>query len=126
MTDLDVIERVARILGTTVYLSNERRNPKWKPYYRATIAGERAAQLMNLLYPIMGKRRQQQITEALEVREKFFKPVPQDRVARNLEIARRLATGESGVALAREFGVTHQNIYYIGSRYKDMAACPSG
>ena len=41
-----------------------------------------------------------------------------------MEIARRLAAGESGTALAREFGMTRQNIYYIGKHYP--VACPSG
>ena len=47
-----------------------------------------------------------------------------ERRSRNLEIARRLAAGESGTALAREFGMTLQNIYYIGKHYP--VACPSG
>ncbi len=47
-------------------------------------------------------------------------------MARNLEIARRLADGERGPALAVEYGMTHQNVYFIGKKYKDLAACPRG
>ena len=73
-----------------------------------------AAQLMRQLQPLMGERRQGQIDAALEVRERSPQQV---RRKRNIEIAQRLAGGEKGPALALEYGVTHQNIYYIGKRY---------
>lgn len=121
MTDLDVIERAAMIIGSGVW-KNQNLNPKWKQTYRATIKGQRAVDLMKLLYPHMGQRRREQIDAAIDAREKRYNPpVPPDRLRRNLEIAGRLAAGESGVALAQEFEMTHQNVYYIGNRYKSLA-----
>ena len=34
------------------------------------------------------------------------------------EIVRRLRTGESGPPVARDFDVTHQNVYYILKKYR--------
>lgn len=51
--------------------------------------------------------------------------VPPERLARNLEIARRMETGANGFDLAREYGTTHQNIYYIRKHYKDRIAAVS-
>jgi hypothetical protein len=127
MTDRDVVERVGRVLGAIAQPMPDRNNPRWKPTYRALIGGERAADLMRLLHPLMGLRRQAQISAALDARTVAIKAtVPAMRLSRNIEIAQRLADGESGTALAREFEVTHQNIYYIGKKYKDKVACPSG
>jgi hypothetical protein len=115
MTDPDVLERVARILEAHVAPLTVRNSGVWKPSYIVAVHGERAAQLMRQLRPLMGERRQGQIDAALEVRERSPQQV---RRKRNIEIAQRLAGGEKGPALALEYGVTHQNIYYIGKRYR--------
>lgn len=126
MTDRDIIDRAARILQARVDPMRSRGNPEWKPSYRITLAGERAASLMRLLRPLMGMRRQGQIDAALSARDLVLqRPGIEARRERNLEIARRIAAGENGPELAREFGVTHQNIYYIAKKYR-MAVCPSG
>jgi AP2 domain len=48
--------------------------------------------------------------------------VPPERLARNLEIARRMAEGANGTDLAREYGTTSQNIYYIRKQYRDRVS----
>ena len=63
MTDRDVVERVGRVLGAIAQPMPDRNNPRWKPTYRALIGGERAADLMRLLHPLMGLRRQAQILQ---------------------------------------------------------------
>ncbi|MFC5598480.1 hypothetical protein [Deinococcus cellulosilyticus] len=65
MTDLDVIEKVARCFGVS-YVKNDRRNPeRWKTCYVVKISGTRAMAMMKLVYPYMGQRRRQKIDEIL-------------------------------------------------------------
>lgn len=66
MTDLDIIQRVSGLFGMKyVYAKQDNRNPRWKPYYLVTLRGPKAVELMKTLHPLMGSRRQQQITDAL-------------------------------------------------------------
>ena len=68
MTDLDVIEHVARLFGTKVYVMpiyvREGYAPP-KQQWRATSTGKRAAEWMRKLYPYLGSRRQARIDEVL-------------------------------------------------------------
>lgn len=65
MTDRDIIDRVAEIFGVKTYdIPNARKNDR-KDQFRATLCGAKAASLMNLLYSIMGYRRQAKIDEIL-------------------------------------------------------------
>lgn len=65
MTDLDVIERVATILGSRVY--HLKPKPDRKPLFRTLVSGGYADKWMVLLYPHMGKRRKRQIRKALHI-----------------------------------------------------------
>lgn len=65
MTDEDIVVRATQIMGTNYY----RKGPKHggigkKPMYRTETSGPRAHALMLRLKPVMGIRRQQQITNA--------------------------------------------------------------
>ena len=147
MTDEDVVSRAAMLLETSRQAPPYRRAVHHKPVYTARVRGLRAVEVMQALYPMMGARRQRQIgqmegtfgqrrrqqVQAMRatladrrsrngVRESAAGNrrgfVPPSRMARNLEIAGRLAAGETGPALAAEYGMTHQNIYFIGNKYK--------
>ena len=65
--DLDVIGRVARILGVTpTHEARDRsRERGWSPLFRILCRGSRAVELMNAIEPIMGTRRRAQIRRAL-------------------------------------------------------------
>ncbi len=63
MTDRDIIERAARLLGGSVY--NIPRRPNRLPAYRTQANGVRAAEWMKLLYPWLGSRRRAKIDEIL-------------------------------------------------------------
>lgn len=65
MTDRDVIERVAEIFDSTVYEFKHIYGASRKQAYRTQINGSRAAELMRLLLPHMGKRRSEKISEIL-------------------------------------------------------------
>jgi hypothetical protein len=90
------------------------------------ISGRRAVELLGQLEGALGKRRRQQVQMVQEAVAAKRGRIPQARMVRNLEIAGRLNAGETGVALAAEFGMTHQNVYFIGKKYKNAAACPRG
>ncbi|MEU3452287.1 hypothetical protein ABZ671_01560 [Micromonospora sp. NPDC006766] len=139
MTDRDVVSRAAGLMGATGVNVARREQEHWNDIWYTRIYGERARQLAERISPALGARRQRQV-EALLVagRTAHGQPrrtgskrptrltVPPERLSRNIEIARRMAAGESGPVLAQEYGMTHQNVYYIASRYRDQIVCPSG
>lgn len=67
MTDLDIIERVSRIFGTSVYVmpASQMKQPHHKQQYRATLTGMRAAGIMVDIAPLMGQRRREKINQVL-------------------------------------------------------------
>lgn len=64
MTDRDIIERAATIMGCKSIYTVVPKTPR-KTYYEATIYGRTAASWMMTLYVLMGKRRQDIIYQSL-------------------------------------------------------------
>lgn len=64
MTDKDVVEKVAELFGTKV-LPLKKRKQKWKDNYATRVRGKKAVEIMMVLKPLMGTRRQHQIEKAL-------------------------------------------------------------
>lgn len=109
MTDKDIIERVASLFGTK-FLAERKRREHWKDPFSARLRGRRAALLMQKLYPYMGQRRKQQITDALACIEgSRFKLTP----ANIVDIRQRSRAGEKMQALADEFRVSYSLIKKI-------------
>jgi hypothetical protein len=104
MTDLDVIELVARLFGTNLHAADKGQH---RTEYIATIKGSRAVRLMQILRPMMGARRQQAIDRALDQ----YSPPPRKlgfALAEQIRLQR-----EDGVdisSLAREFAVSRPTI----------------
>lgn len=66
MTDRDVIERAARLMGGHIYdLPVPAHKPRWKPQWRAQVKGPRAAAWMMTMYALLGTRRREQVQRAL-------------------------------------------------------------
>ncbi|WDS52057.1 LAGLIDADG endonuclease [Microbacterium phage Caron] len=63
MTDRDVVERAADLMGTSVRLSL--RQAPSTPTWNAELSGDRAAVIMEAVLPLMGARRSQRIAEVL-------------------------------------------------------------
>jgi hypothetical protein len=120
MTDRDVMERFARLVGVSVRPDQRHiRNPAWKPVFCARITGGRAIRFMTALRPIMGTRRQAQIDAALAAREEAMvgrtvRKVLTDDQRR--EIARRLDAGERAAALATDYSITREHVYRAARR----------
>jgi hypothetical protein len=119
MTDRDVLERVADLLGVGVYdVPSTERTRRWRPSHRVILHNEKAARLMRELRPLMGSRRQHQIDAALAAREAALstRNHPRLNVRHYREIARRLAAGERAVDLSAEFGITREYVYRVAKR----------
>jgi len=66
MCEQDVVERVADLLNTRLWVEAAR-TERWRPTYVAQIAGHHAAGWMSALRPYMGLRRTAAIDAALAV-----------------------------------------------------------
>jgi hypothetical protein len=64
MTDGDVVERAAQLMGASV-LNLRPTGASKLPYFRAQVMGQHAVALMEILRPHLGKRRQAQIDKVL-------------------------------------------------------------
>jgi hypothetical protein len=89
MTDKDVVERAANILGSSVYAQQKSKSmgPNTKTYYRARVKHRRAAAWMKMLYPLMGKRRKDKIQKALQIWEEYI-PVTRQEAGHRAAAAR--------------------------------------
>ncbi len=112
MTDRDVIERVARLMGVSV-VCLKARSSNWKNTFCATLRGGSAVALMQVFFPLMGVRRKQQIEKAIQSysRHARFK-LDRDKVE---VIKARLHNGESHTQIAKDYGVDRSHISQIKS-----------
>lgn len=69
MTDIDIMERVGRLLGKTPYRPAQMfsSGKRVRDSHRIHIYGKPAVAWMRRLYPLMGHRRQARIREVLEI-----------------------------------------------------------
>jgi hypothetical protein len=127
MTDRDIVQRVAEQFGAKLRYQPPRR-PGWSPTWETATTTTAGREIAHRLRPALGVRRQGQVDSMaisfVSVTGK--RGVSPERLARNQEIARRVLAGETGPALAVEYGVTHQNIYFIAKTYRDLVECPRG
>lgn len=65
MTDRDVIERAARLMGSCAVYVSSKKTKGQKSIFRCYLTGHRACELMRRLLPHMGERRTGQINKAL-------------------------------------------------------------
>ena len=72
MTDQDVVEKVAGLLGVKYIHIRNLKPDKWKQTYRLDIKGKRAMALMKVIYPWMCQRRRTRIDEIFAL----FEQVP--------------------------------------------------
>jgi len=69
MTDLDVIEKVRDLIHPTAQIYSVQKNDKCKVIYRFKTYGINSIEWMKLLYPLMGLRRREKITEIINLWE---------------------------------------------------------
>jgi len=112
MTDRDIIERAAEMLGGYSWGPQAPRMPHHKPQWRAQIKGPRAAAWMMTMYALLGVRRRSQVRRALD----GWRAMRYLRIS----LAIRRAIIESWDAgfhtktdLARRFEISRKTIYQI-------------
>lgn len=120
MTDLDVIERVARLLDGYVNGPVNRRavGPR-KPAWRAQVKGPNAAAWMMTMYPLLGKRRRAQVTRALTE----WRGMGYVRISPAVErwiVEAWNAGGMRKLGLARRFTVSRSTVYNVLQRSNDV------
>ncbi len=113
MTDKDVVERAALLMGSKAVKKINLRNVHWKQTYRVIIKGSRAVKLMRVLYLEMGVRRRSQIDAALETYVERKKGDNTRRLSEDQVRQIRKLTGLTTSTLAREFGVSRFTIRNI-------------
>ena len=64
MTDLDIIQRVAKLFNRKI-VSFKPKNKNSQPLYRVAIQGKKAFPVMRLILPLMGERRTKKIKTLL-------------------------------------------------------------
>ena len=114
MTDEDVVQRVASLLGTSMVRNKQdKRKSHWKPTFSARLRGKKAVELMELLRPLMGKRRGEQINRAIA----SYKVLQETLTAAQVrEIRKRCSRGENMQMTATIFGVSYSTITKIKYR----------
>ena len=118
MADRDVVERVARLLGTTVQPVAPQQ--AHRPTYVARLRGRRAVAWMRLLPTLMAARRRAQIARALASHGPDPRRLLDDRRATDALV--RLAAGDSVADVADHLGVTVWSVYDLraGRSYRHL------
>lgn len=75
-TDLDVLERVCRLLGAAWYPCKTDRRHQTKPLWLFHLCGKNAIAWMLTIYPFMGRRRRSQIRSVIAKWHTQRKPGP--------------------------------------------------
>lgn len=65
MTDYDVVEKAAKIMGVNNIYLEKKTKQGWKDAYRAQLIGYHAVRVMERIKPYMGERRTKKINEVL-------------------------------------------------------------
>lgn len=110
MTDRDTIERVAGLLGVSVY-HVKRHNPRWKDAYGACARGRHAVEWMRKLYPMMSERRKVQILGAIySYQDLSQRPKVSDAMLH--DVAGRRVAGESWRSIQKSYpSVSHAALF---------------
>ena len=125
MTDGPIVARLADVLGGRAGGPYPRPDP-WKPTWNWIIYGDKAIEIMEMIYPHMGKRRQAQIDKVLEWAES--RPgIPRGERIHNAilnpvavqAIRHILDRGKRGDAqrIARAYGISHGAVRFVGIRH---------
>lgn len=123
MTDEDTIEQVSKMVNRK-YCSRTRVDKRFtgtlKPLHTVRILGKDAIALMHYIQPFMSKRRQEQITKAINSYRGDFKNKLSDDDVRSIRKLHNF--GQTNVQISEEFNVNPHYIYEIvsGKRRKNV------
>jgi hypothetical protein len=113
MTDEDIVAKVASLWGQSYHRVQQARAERmgWKSSYQVLVRGRPALELMKLMLPYMGQRRQGQIERALP----SYNPHLRRKLAPEqiVEIKAQLAVGRKHGEIAKQYGVDRSTISHI-------------
>jgi len=112
--DEDVIAKVAKLFCVSYHKISEKRSIQngWKVPYATRIRGKRAVELMIVLKPLMGNRRQEQITIALDSYNAKSYKLTEEKVK---EIKLALHQGMKQGDVAKQFGLRRETVNKINT-----------
>jgi hypothetical protein len=108
MTDLDIIERICKLLKTK-YCCPKKREEHHKQSYKVVLRGKKAIAVMILLLPMMGERRSEKIRECIQ----FHLEKEVGRNNRIEEIKKLRNEGVHPKDIAKIYGISHWRVYQI-------------
>ena len=120
MSDVDVVQQVADIFGVGLIEISPRQS-NWSTTWLTQSKGASAYFLMEMLQPLMGTRRREQIQSVLAGYRYVPNHVGSNNESAKLDelqvrqIKRRLARGETAKSIAKDYSVTHYAIWAIRS-----------
>ena len=114
MTDRDVVERAAILLGGYVYGPEDRTKikPHWLPFWKAQVKGPQAAAWMMTMYGLLGRRRQGQVRNAIRKWRAMRRACISPLIRRSI-VASWDAGARNKLLLARQSGVSRNTIYRV-------------
>lgn len=119
MTDRDVVERAASLIGVSCY-AMPLRNPNHRPVFMARARGLRAVSVMTAITDQMGQRRSERIAEAV-ASYCPQKPSQKLTVEQAREVARRRRAGDDSGRLATEFQVSRRTVNRIAQGLRNLS-----
>lgn len=115
MTDLDVIQRAAKIMDTMI---GARRRPTQGGLtaHFTQAAGSRAMAVMMTVYPLMGERRKERIRELIA----RWQPSGRLQPEQVSEMRTLYANGHSAMQIAQRFGIRYERAWRVirGDRWR--------
>jgi LAGLIDADG DNA endonuclease family protein len=121
MTDRDVIERAADLLGAERIRTKTAHRAHWADVYEAEVRGEKALPVLRTILPLLGERRSAKCRHAIELaqavaddrlggQKKWLRRIPEDVVRQALQ---RALAGESSSVIADDLGIAASTVRAI-------------
>jgi hypothetical protein len=114
MTDEDIVAKVANLFGVNYSaISVKRSNDNdWKIPYLVRLRGKKAFDLMEKIKPLMGIRRQEQITKAMSSYSAMYFKLNKDIVR---DIKKDLKIGFTQTSISKKFNISRETINRISN-----------
>lgn len=119
MTDRDVVERAAKLMGVERLSTNDPLTPGWSRTYAAYLGGnEKALDLMERLLPKMGERRSRRITEAAAVYrdQQAARPHVHGGILSEFDVRAIRSSASSTRELAMKYGIAERTVRSVRQR----------
>ena len=123
MTDEDIVAKVSQIFGVKYSKDKPSKrhveNPHWKRVYSVRIKGQRAVDIMQEIFPLMGIRRQKQMQNAIESHQIKQKRFREGEIEQILALCQQSNMTQGQIA--KDFGIRRETVNRIArGKYKPL------